>query len=103
MILIIYFTLAVLTNDAIGGLGGLYEKVAATASENYISGNYEGSVLTFKSKGAIIWGLILKFGNLALVVMVSKQTTLEYYIFEFQYSNISTRILHSGKNRLQPK
>ncbi|KAJ5414289.1 hypothetical protein N7509_000916 [Penicillium cosmopolitanum] len=69
LILIIYFTLAVLTNDAIGGLGGLYEKVAATASENYISGNYEGSVLTFKSKGAIIWGLILKFGNLALVVM----------------------------------
>lgn len=76
LILIIYFTIAVLTNDAIGGLGGLYDKVAATASENYISGNYQGSVLTFKSKGAIIWGLILKFGNLALVVMVSKQAVL---------------------------
>ncbi|OKL57654.1 hypothetical protein UA08_07158 [Talaromyces atroroseus] len=69
LILIIYFTLAVLTNSAVGGLGGLYDKVMATASENYIPGNYEGSVLTFKSKGAIIWGLILKFGNLALVVM----------------------------------
>lgn len=70
LILIIYFTLAVLTNSQIGGLSGLYDKVVATASDNYVSGNYEGSLLTFKSKGAIIWGLILKFGNLALVVMV---------------------------------
>ncbi|KAJ5884356.1 hypothetical protein N7504_011928 [Penicillium tannophilum] len=69
LILIIYFTLAVLTNSAVGGLSGLYDKVVATAGENYISGNYDGSLLTFKSKGAIIWGLILKFGNLALVVM----------------------------------
>ncbi|KAJ5301582.1 hypothetical protein PENANT_c002G09183 [Penicillium antarcticum] len=69
LILIIYFTIAVLTNSEVGGLGGLYDKVVATAGENYISGNYEGSLLTFKSKNAIIWGLILKFGNLALVVM----------------------------------
>ncbi|KAJ6016077.1 hypothetical protein N7540_010668 [Penicillium herquei] len=69
LILIIYFTLSVLTNPAVGGLSGLYDKVLATAGENYVSGNYEGSLLTFKSKGAIIWGLILKFGNLALVVM----------------------------------
>lgn len=70
LILIIYFTLSVLTHPAIGGLGGLYDKVVATASQNYIPGNYEGSLLTMKSKNAIIWGLILKFGNLALVVMV---------------------------------
>ncbi|KAJ5097393.1 hypothetical protein N7456_008114 [Penicillium angulare] len=69
LILIIYFTLSVLTHEAVGGLGGLYDKVVATSGENYISGNYEGSLLTFKSKGAIVWGLILKFGNLALVVM----------------------------------
>ncbi|KAJ5730708.1 uncharacterized protein N7483_005216 [Penicillium malachiteum] len=69
LILIIYFTLSVLTNPAVGGLSGLYDKVVATAGENYVSGNYDGSLLTFKSKGAIIWGLILKFGNLALVVM----------------------------------
>jgi hypothetical protein len=42
----------------------------ANASNNIIAGNFEGSVLTFKSKQAIIWVLILKFGNLALVVMV---------------------------------
>ncbi|EHK50197.1 uncharacterized protein TrAtP1_007261 [Trichoderma atroviride] len=69
LILIIYFTLTTLTHDAVGGLGGLYDKVMATASENIIAGNYEGSLLTMKSLDSIIWGLILKFGNLALVVM----------------------------------
>ncbi|PYH95628.1 hypothetical protein BO71DRAFT_350946 [Aspergillus ellipticus CBS 707.79] len=69
LILIIYFTLSVLAHPAVGGLAGLYDKVVDTASENYISGNFEGSLLTMKSEGAIIWGLILKFGNLALVVM----------------------------------
>ncbi len=71
LILIIFFTLSILTNEHVGGLSGLYDKVVATASENYIPGNFEGSLLTMKSKEAIIWGLILKFGNLALVVMVS--------------------------------
>ncbi|KAK8103195.1 sodium/solute symporter [Apiospora sp. TS-2023a] len=69
LVLIIYFTLTVLTHSAVGGLGGLYDKVVATASENYIPGNYQGSLLTMKSYDAIIWDLILKFGNLALVVM----------------------------------
>lgn len=69
LILIIYFTLSILTNDAIGGLYGLYDKVVATASANLIPGNYKGSLLTMKSQDAIIWGLDLKFGNLALVVM----------------------------------
>ncbi|KAL7805032.1 hypothetical protein V8C44DRAFT_369074 [Trichoderma aethiopicum] len=69
LILIIYFTLTTLTHEAVGGLGGLYDKVMATASENVIPRNYEGSLLTMKSVDAIIWGLILKFGNLALVVM----------------------------------
>ncbi|KAI2613320.1 Sodium:solute symporter family-domain-containing protein [Hypoxylon sp. NC1633] len=69
LILIMYFTLSILTHEAVGGLGGLYDKVMATAAENYIPGNFEGSLLTMKSKDAIIWGLILKFGNLALVVM----------------------------------
>lgn len=58
-----------LTHHAIGGLGGLYDKIIATAPDNLIDGNYKGSLLTMKSRDAIIWGLILKFGNLALVVM----------------------------------
>lgn len=48
LILLIYFSLAVLTNKHIGGLGGLYEKVKAT--DDYIEGNYLGSLLTMKSK-----------------------------------------------------
>lgn len=89
LILIIYFTIAVLTNSAIGGLGGLWEKVMATAEDNYIPGNYDGSLLTFKSKDAIIWGLILKFGNLALVVMVSSSNLA----FSKMQSGQVTRIL----------
>ncbi|KAK4031382.1 Sodium:solute symporter family-domain-containing protein [Parachaetomium inaequale] len=69
LILIIWFTLTILTHEAVGGLSGLYDKLVATASEDYIPGNYAGSLLTFKSQDAAIWGLILKFGNLALVVM----------------------------------
>ncbi|PLB33273.1 sodium:solute symporter family protein [Aspergillus candidus] len=69
LILIIYFTLSILSHEAIGGLYGLYDKVTAVAPDNYIPGNYQGSLLTMKSHDAIIWGLILKFGNLALVVM----------------------------------
>lgn len=69
LILIIYFTLSILHHEAIGGLYDLYDKVMATASENLIPGNYKGSLLTMKSRDAIIWGLDLKFGNLALVAM----------------------------------
>lgn len=80
LILIIYFTLSTLTHEAVGGLGGLYDKIIATASENQISGNYNGSLLTMKSRDAIIWGLILKFGNLALVVMVRYYRASNYPI-----------------------
>lgn len=48
LILLTYFSLAVLTNEHIGGLSGLYEKVKAT--DDYISGNYKGSLLTMKSE-----------------------------------------------------
>jgi Na+/proline symporter len=48
LILLIYFSLAVLTNKHIGGLSGLYDKVKA--SNVNIPGNYEGSLLTMKSR-----------------------------------------------------
>jgi Na+/proline symporter len=69
LILIIYFTLSIVTSEAVGGVGGLWVKVMATAPDNYIKNNYQGSLFTMKSRDAIIWSL-LKFGNLALVVMV---------------------------------
>ncbi|TID27364.1 putative argininosuccinate lyase [Venturia nashicola] len=67
LILLIYFSLAVLTNKHIGGVSGLYDKVKA--AEDFIPGNYEGSLLTMKSRSSVLFGLVLKFGNLALVVM----------------------------------
>ena len=68
IILLIYFTLSVLTNEHIGGAGGLYDKVKAL--DVYVDGNYNGSLLSFKSRSSIIWGVILRLGNLALVTMV---------------------------------
>ncbi|RDW68599.1 hypothetical protein BP5796_09256 [Coleophoma crateriformis] len=67
LILLIYFSLAVLTNEHIGGISGLYEKVKAT--DDYIVGSFQGSLLTMKSESAVLFGLVLKFGNLALVLM----------------------------------
>lgn len=48
LILLIYFSIAVLTNEHIGGLSGLYDKVKAT--NDFIPGNFEGSLLTMKSR-----------------------------------------------------
>lgn len=65
LILVIYFILSILTQDAVGGLSGLYDKLMTTAADNFIPGNYKGSLLTMKSENSIIWGLVSKFGNLA--------------------------------------
>ncbi|KAF2184263.1 hypothetical protein K469DRAFT_727212 [Zopfia rhizophila CBS 207.26] len=59
LILTVYFTIAVLTNEHVG----------ATAVDHYVKGNCKGWLLSFKSKGAILSSIALKFGNLALVVM----------------------------------
>lgn len=52
LILLIYFSLSVLTNEHIGGISGLYHKVKAT--DDYIQGNYMGSLLTMKSKSGMV-------------------------------------------------
>jgi Na+/proline symporter len=51
LILLIYFSLAVLTNEHIGGVYGLYDKVMA--AEVHIEGNYAGSLLSAKSRGGM--------------------------------------------------
>ena len=48
LVLLIYFALAVLTNEHVGGPAGLYDKVKA--ADWYIDGNYKGSLLSFKSE-----------------------------------------------------
>lgn len=49
LVLLIYFSLAVLTNEHVGGIYGLYDKVKA--ADVYIEGNYAGSLLSAKSRG----------------------------------------------------
>ncbi|TVY50653.1 Urea active transporter [Lachnellula cervina] len=71
LILIIWFTVAVLVSDVVGGVHGLYDKVLAVeaAGQYHIVGNYKGSLLTFRSKGAFIFGVLHCFGNLSLMTM----------------------------------
>jgi Na+/proline symporter len=57
LILLIYFSLAVLTNEHIGGISGLYHKVKA--ADDYIEGNYMGSLLTMKSQDGMLSVLCL--------------------------------------------
>ncbi|WEJ97317.1 hypothetical protein PSN45_004867 [Yamadazyma tenuis] len=71
LIILCYINTSVLTSDAIGGLDGLYKLIVEYDGEKYIEGNYKGSILTGKSQGSIIFGIILTIGNFGLTVMDS--------------------------------
>lgn len=71
IIILCYFNTAIISSEAIGGLDGLYHKIVEHDSDRYVEGNYEGSFLTGKSQGAIIFGIILTIGNFGLTVMDS--------------------------------
>ena len=69
LIVLCYLNTAVLTN--IGGLDTLYDALANFGGTREIPGNYANSVITGKSQGAIIFGLVLTAGNFGLSVMDS--------------------------------
>ncbi|RCK63261.1 Urea active transporter [Candida viswanathii] len=71
LIIFCYLTTSVLSSDQVGGLNGLWDRLVEASEHKYIEGNYEGSILTGKSKGAVIFGLILTAGNFGLTVMDS--------------------------------
>lgn len=71
LIILVYFNTAVISNEKIGGIGGLYKKVIEYQPERYIEGNYQGSFLTGKSQGAIFFGIINCVENFGLSVMDS--------------------------------
>lgn len=52
LVLLLYFSISVLASPHIGGLSGLYEKVLA--ADDYIEGNYKGSLLSFKSEPGML-------------------------------------------------
>lgn len=71
IVILIYINTAILTSSHIGGIDGLYDLVMKHEGDRYIEGNYEGSFLTGKSHGAILFGIIHTIGNLGLTVMDS--------------------------------
>lgn len=71
LIVLCYITTSIITSKEVGGLNGLYELISHYDGDRYVEGNYEGSFLTGKSKGAIFFGIILTIGNFGLTVMDS--------------------------------
>ncbi|RLV94732.1 Urea active transporter, partial [Spathaspora sp. JA1] len=68
-----YLNTAVLSSEQIGGLDGLYDLLTNfdNAGTRLIEGNYNGSIMTGKSQGALFFGLILTCGNFGLTVLDS--------------------------------
>lgn len=71
LILLMYFCVGIISNEHIGGVYGLYDQVLAYSdkAENYVHGNYNGSLLSFKSQGAALFSICHIIGNLGLVIM----------------------------------
>ncbi|EGW30630.1 urea transport protein [Spathaspora passalidarum NRRL Y-27907] len=68
-----YLNTSVLTSEKVGGLDSLYDMLVnfEATGARYIEGNYQGSMLTGKSSGALFFGLILTCGNFGLTVLDS--------------------------------
>ena len=71
LIVLCYINTAVLTSEQVGGLNGLYDKIVEVSTTKYIEGNYDGAILTGKSQGSVMFGLILTICNFGLTVMDS--------------------------------
>lgn len=69
MILLCWITIKAFNNPAITSLSAFYDILVKAGQNRSISGNYQGSILSFKSKSAVIFGLVHSFGDFALVIM----------------------------------
>lgn len=71
LILLMYFCIGIVTNEHIGGVYGLYDKVLAYTqnADHYVKGNYKGSLLSFKSQGGALFSICHNIANLGLVIM----------------------------------
>ena len=68
MIILCFLTVKSIQNPAITGLSSFYDVLVEADKTHNISGNYKGSILSFKSKSSIIFGLVHSFGDFALVI-----------------------------------
>jgi len=69
MVILCYLIIKAFNNPAITGLDSFYDVLVEADKTHDISGNYEGPILSFKSKSSIIFGLVHSFGDFALVIM----------------------------------
>ncbi|KAJ5779799.1 Sodium/solute symporter [Penicillium paradoxum] len=69
MIIACYFSVKAFSNPQIGSVGDLFELLQAAAQQHPVSGNQDGTYLTMKSKGAMLFGILHTLGNFGLVIM----------------------------------
>ena len=73
LIIFMYIGTVGITNERVGSLSNLYNLVVDFQEESglYINGNYEGSLITMKSRGSWFFGIIHNIGDMGLTVMDS--------------------------------
>jgi urea-proton symporter len=67
VVVVIFVSLVYFMNPEIGGISGMYDKLATAARVNPVDGNALGSYLTLASMGALAFGVINIVGNFGTV------------------------------------
>ena len=67
VVVLIFVSAIYFTNDDIGGISGMFEKLSHAATMSPVDGNAAGSFLTLASVGALIFGIINIVGNFGTV------------------------------------
>ncbi len=67
VVVLIFVSAVYFTNQQIGGISGMFEKLTAAAISRPIDGNAAGSYLTLASTGALIFGVVNIVGNFGTV------------------------------------
>lgn len=105
MVILCWLMIKAFNNPAISGLDAFYNVLVEESKNRNIEGNYKGSILSFKSKGSIIFGLVHSFGDFALVIMDTSfwQKGIVLIVYDERCSVIDIVIprvccRHSGRN-----
>ncbi|KAH8660487.1 SSS family solute:Na+ symporter [Xylariales sp. PMI_506] len=69
MIILVWFSIKVITIQEIGSIGALYDLLIKLPQEGTISGNYGGSYLSMTSENSLFFGIIHITTNYAIVTM----------------------------------
>ena len=67
VVVLIFISAIYFTNEDIGGISGMFEKLSVAATMAPVEGNAAGSFLTLASVGALIFGIINIVGNFGTV------------------------------------